>query len=259
MPNFRQLYSSIMPTWLSRRYGERFVGAIAYHADIFGEAFSQAIRTPWVRYGPPDALAPMGEDAGIERAPKETDDQYRERLITKWILWEESATELFAANALAPFGVPAASCNVVADFEWSADPASTFWSRWWLILDGLNYELPWQLLEWGGPTWSQWGQGNTCGIYTWGTTATQGEIQAVIRFLCKWKSAHEVGVCVLLDYGGHIWGAPPPWGAPKTWGGEVVCWPLGSFWGDKYAIISWGSPFPYNGATPANWGIKFKI
>lgn len=255
--NFRQLLEFISPPWLSLGFGQRFVGSIGYLADILSESFSQAIKAAWITRGPGDALPDMGDDSNIERTPKESNDQYRARLQDRWRLWEESATEDFAANALEPYGVPPDAVNVIADYEWSPDP-STHWSRWWIVLDGLNETLPWQELDWGGPTWASWGQGNENGLFTWGSTATQVEIRSIIRFLCKWKSAHEVGVCLFLDFGGHIWGAPPPWGAPKTWGNDVVCWPLGSFWGTKYHIISWGDPFPFNGASPAEWGIKFK-
>jgi len=252
---FRELLYDISPTWLQNAIGERFVGAIGYTSDLFAQAFFESIRVSWIRSAPPDALGALGEDSGIERVPKETDQQYQARLFDRWDQWIESATELFAANTLAPFGVPAAAVDVVADYEWSADPASTWWSRWWIIIDALNHEVPWSVLQWGGPTWQQWGQGNDCGAYTWGSTATQPEIGAVMEYLAKWKSAHEVGVCLYLDFGGHIWGAPPPWGAPKTWGGDVVCWPLGSFWGTKYATVNWGGSAPYNG-TAALWGIK---
>ena len=252
MTNFRGFAFNNSPAWLRAFFGERFIGLTeGLGADLLAEGATEAIKAPWLRSdtSPNDALPSVGTERDIPKAPAETNPQYRARLLDAWRLWEQAATQPFAANALAPFGVDPGSVLLIPDYAWNPDPASTHWSRWWLVL---SPPLPWTLAIWGGIPPGNWGQG----AWTWGTNAPQEDIFAIIRFLCKWKSAHEIGVEVILDFGGHVWGVGT-WGAPRTWGSDVVKWPLGYFWGPKYPFYSWGDVGPYN--LPASyWGGKIK-
>ena len=254
MVTFREFAEAISPPWLRGYWGERFMGGLALLYDYWAEGTSEALKAPWMRQtsSPSDALIPAGEDASIEAAPAETNAHYRARLVDKWNLWERAATVVFADNALEPFGIAQASTLLKANYEWVADPASTHWSRWWVVLlpDSISgATLPFTAETWGPEVWGDAG--------TWGSSATQSDIFAIIRFLCKWKSAHEIGVRVILDYGNALWGLGT-WGT-GTWNGDAVFWELGRFWGTKYKSTTWGGDDPYDSGTTALWGAKLKV
>ena len=247
--NLREYTERISPAPLTGFWGSRLmVGLFGFFSDLGAEALEQAITIGWVKRAllPTDALAAIGSNANIERVSGESTAAYRLRLIDKWELWEESATGTFAENALAPFGVSAASVTVNTIRDWTPDLTGN-WSRFWIILEGAD--LPWSELEWGAFTWGT-------PELTWGTSASQEEIFGLIRLLCKWKSGHEVGVEVILLFDGFIWGGPgKTWGS-FTWGSDgVVRWPLGRFWGS----FIWGEPEPYRPQFGRVWGGKIKV
>jgi hypothetical protein len=254
--NFVDTAKAIRPGWLSLFWGERLTGTLwGFFADLIAQAASEAVAAPWLRSptSPGDALGPAGADANIERAPGETLAQYRSRLLDKWRLWQEAATVLFARNALAPFGVPEDEITLIAKRDWEPDGNEESWSRFWVHLDNPS---PWSELVIGAFTL---GDGSTVG-----STATLEQVCAVVFFLSKWKSAHEVGVYVIVDWttpGDGVWGIGE-WGAPLSlWEDRVAYWPLGRFWGaDPGPVVpgAWGDPDPYDAAYLAPWGAKVR-
>ena len=259
MSNFRDYVRAISPPWMRGPWGERFTGGLAYLWDLWATGTAQALKAPWLRQStsPDDALGPAGDDAGIERAPGELAAQYRARVLDKWDLWERAATVDFADNALSPFGIAKASTLLIGHFEWVADPDSTHWSRWWVVLrpDVITGEtLPFTAETWGTGVWGDAG--------TWGSSATQTQIFAIIRFLQTWKSAHEIGVRVILDFDDSVWGVGV-WGVDGsgygTWNNGAVFWELGRFWGTKYHSTTWGGDDPYDSGTVALWGAQLKV
>src|SRR5690606_29819463 len=150
-------------------------------------AKAHLLRTP---DSPPDALPLIGAERQIERAPAETDAQYRARLLAGWTLWGEAGTPSFAANALAPFGVPESAVTVrYTPDGWQGDLNVDNWSRFWVILTGPD--LPWEILICG--TGWRCGDDITCG-----TTARPVDVAAIRRFMRKWKAGHEIGVRVIF-------------------------------------------------------------
>ena len=254
--NFRQFVESLLPTWLDKpdAFGQRFAGGVlGFAVDMISEASSQAIKAGWVKQAssPDDALPSIGQNFNIEQVPGETNVEFRARLSDTpgaWELWEEAATVLFAENTFAAFGI--ASSQVIL----ATRVLETFgnWSTWRIALVP---PLPWAEATWGGTPWALWGLNSQ----TWGTDATQTEIFGVIKLLCKWKSAHEVGVDVVLNYDDHVWGFGT-WGAPKTWGTNgVVRWVLGRFWGSQFKPHSWGDKETYRPQFDAVWGGKIRV
>jgi hypothetical protein len=255
--NIREYVASISPPWLSKAnaFGVRFMqGMIGLVADLFLEASHQALKAPWIKQStsPDDALPSIGNNFNIEQVPGETNAEFRDRLTVNpgaWELWQEAATRLFAENALAPFGVPAGSITLVSRSAWDPDDVPENWSRWWLILQP---PLPWDEAEWGDRRWGA--------PETWGTDATITEIAGIIKLLCKWKSAHEVGVEIILLYDdGELWGLGD-WGAPEIWtANDVVRWPLTRFWGSRWKSRSWGDKETYRPQFDGVWGSKIVI
>lgn len=248
--NFREQLEAQSLPWMLRFYGIRFFGAaIGLVTDTIMQAASLALRAAWLKdsTSPDDALPFFGEERQIAQVPGETNAQYRVRLADAWDIWKQAGTTSFAAVTLAPFGVDAASVQIVADRDWVADPGSTHWSRFWIVLAP---PLPWELTLWGDAG-DQWGDGRT-----WGSDATEGEVSAVRSQLCKFKSAHEIGVFVVLNFSNQVWGLGS-WGdAGKVWGTDVVRWPLGRYWGTKYKFRVWGDVSALDPSKPSVWGGK---
>ena len=258
--NFRAFVQSLLPTWLTKPdgFGQRMsVGVIGYTADLIAEANSQAIKAGWVKQdsSPDDALPGIGENFNIKQVSGESNAAFRARLTNTpgaWVLWQEAATDQFVINALAPFGVDPSQILLVARVL----EAVGNWSTWRVVLEPQpGLPLPWDEATWGGDPWGDWGTKSQ----TWGTDATQAEIFGIIRLLCKWKSAHEIGVDVILNYDDHIWGFGT-WGAPKTWGiNGVVGWVLGRFWGGDYKAHVWADKETYRPQLDAVWGGKIRV
>ena len=258
--NFRAFVQALLPTSLALpdAFGVRFaVGVIGYTADLIAEANSQAIKAGWVKQAssPDDALPGIGENFDIEQVSGETNTEFRARLSDTpgaWVLWQEAATDRFVINALAPFGVdPSQILLAVRALESVGN-----WSTWRVVLEPQPaLPLPWLEATWGGSPWGGWG----VGAQTWGTDATQAELFGILRLLCKWKSAHEVGVDVVLNYQDHVWGFGT-WGAPKTWGiNGVVRWVLSRFWGANHKPHVWGDKETYRPQLDAVWGGKIRV
>jgi hypothetical protein len=252
--NFRDFNEDISPTSLKlpNGFGVRFMqGFIGYFADLTAEAAAQATKCGWVRVStsPADALPSIGLNFNIPQAPGELDSEFRSRLSDDpgaWTLWEESATGDFAENALAPFGFDASDVELFTRNEWSLIRYSDSWSRFWIVVDPTGI-------------WDEdiWGVGNWADAGTWGSGATQVHIGGIIDLILKWKSGHEVGHSVILDYDGHIWGAAPTWGAPRTWGiSGVVRWPLTRFWDEE---SRWGEIDAYRTSLGRVWGGKIEF
>ena len=253
--NFRQYLEAISPSWLKipNGFGVRFMqGLTGYLADLSAEAATQAIKAAWVKSDtvPSDALASIGDNFNISQAPGEVNAAYKQRLTDEpgaWTLWEESATGDFAENVLAPFGVTAPSVELHTRNTWAAIQYPDAWSRFWIVIAP---PIPWTEDVWGVGFWGD-------GPGTWGSSATIEMIAGIIRLILKWKSAHEVGHSVILNYDDHVWGAGTVWGAPGTWDiNGVVRWPLSRFWDDDGV---WGDIEPYRPTLPGVWGGKIVI
>lgn len=261
--NFRELFDAISPPWLLKPdgFGVRFYqGMIGFLADLAAEAATQAIKAGWVNQAtsPEDALPSIGQNFNIEQVPGEDNVEYRARLYDTpgaWELWEESATILFAENAFAPFGVPASQVLFRAVKDWLV-PNPENWSRFWIILqDTVAFPLPWIEATWGGAVWGTWGT-----QATWGSSATQAEIEGALKLICKWKSAEEVGVEIILQFAsGELWGEGT-WGAPRLWSSTgIVRWPMTRFWGAQFKPTVWGDNETYRPQFKAVWGGKIRF
>jgi hypothetical protein len=239
---------------LSAHYGERLLGVLALGADLTLEAHRLALKAPWLRTedSPDDALPLVGAERNMERAPAETNPQYRARLLDAWTLWgqggqrgdtSDADENNFAQNALEPFDVNPASVatHYEPDDGWDgANPDN--WSLFWVIL---TEPLPWTRELWGNDgTWGNDG--------VWGIGTTPAVVSALRRFLTKTKAGWELGVDLIIDWGDDVWGTPGVWGSDE-WGGDVSRLPLGRLWDSDG---TWGDPHPTVVGKPDVWGGK---
>ncbi len=88
---------SQVPRWLKGFWGSRILYAIGLFIDDLGDTIDQGLKFsfPYPGSGPGNALALIGQDRGIIRGPKETDDTYAKRL-TYWRLSRRRKGNAFA-------------------------------------------------------------------------------------------------------------------------------------------------------------------
>ena len=236
--NFREYIAAFAPPWLAKGFGERLLGAFGFFADIHAESASEAIVASYVNSAtsPSDALPGIGANANLERIDLATDGAYRDFLANKWDVWEDdSATRRFAERAVEQLGIEPSQVTLLTPID-GASFTGDGWSRWAVVL---TEPLPW--LEGVGPT--------------------NDEIFGVMRLLCKLKSAHELGLEVILLYGAAtIWGAGT-WGAPRVWtsAGTIYRFPLARRWGADFPFATWNADDHYRPAFKDIWGGKIRV
>ena len=122
---------SYCPPWLLGVWGTKWAELLVLvkggGADLSTRA--TVLRTPLV--GELDTYPHIGRTKRLLRAPNETDDSYRLRLIQSFDLWDVSGTETAIDMAFAAAGLTA---NVVEDFETGG--ALGHWARFAVYIDG---------------------------------------------------------------------------------------------------------------------------
>lgn len=249
--NFRTYFETIGPPWTHRYYGERLWGALGLMCDLVAEGATQAVRASWLKADtfPADALPIIGHERQIERVQPDTNAAYRTRLMQAWDLWTEAGTPGYGGWVFEPWGIADADvyARAQAPDGWCVGSPTADISRFSLLVD--DPSPAWTQALWGTapPTW---------GIgWTWGSSATLSDIQAVYKLVWAYKAAHEVPIMVVLAWG-DCWG----WGAwgTGTWLTESIYWEMGQYWGGSTGhrhFDVWGGVSAYD-ADPAVWGTR---
>lgn len=196
------------PPWLLGEWGERLMIVLGIAKEVQSQRTRDAVKARFVHLAPVDALPDLGKDRKMLRAPGETDDGYRERLLNAFDIWATAGTE---AGLLELFRVAGAT-DVTIWEDQDVGGALGHWARFAIyVAEPHPYTAPktWGSFAWGDGTC--WGFGDDAAItYT----------KEVIR---RWKPAHTrcVGIAVVwagvdglsiirIDDGAAVAGAPPP-------------------------------------------------
>lgn len=82
---FTRFISAIMPQWLQKNWGNRFVGALGLMGDLVVEGARQAVRARTLQSDTPFGyLAHLGYNFAIGRLPTESETSYRAILADAW-------------------------------------------------------------------------------------------------------------------------------------------------------------------------------
>ncbi len=192
------------PAWLRGPVAARIRAAIGVALDHGFDVLKQAVRARFVQTAPADALSDLGDERHIEQYPGDTTDTYRARVLLAWDLWQQGGTAAAIIAALTSIGFTsvriytANGSAMPGEGVWPPDSDASNWSRFWVLIDVSGSEsnpFDWQRVLWADG--HKYGAG-----WTWGSTATRGQVQLVRRVVLTWKAAHEVCAGIYIDLPG---------------------------------------------------------
>jgi len=176
--SFRQYMIELAPPWLRGRWGEAWNGTVGLAMDMVAEGAMQAVKARFIKQAPADALPYAGTDRQIERAPGESDETYRARLLQAFETWQLAGTNKGILAALAVIGYPKA--KIFESHDWF--PTDPRWWRFWLVIDPPHAFTSWKL-----------GDGTKLGMKLLGLDAKdKTALDLLRRVVRKWKAAHTV-------------------------------------------------------------------
>lgn len=177
------------------------------------------------REAPADALARLGADVGIDRAPSEEDTSYRARIAAAWESWSWVGTRYGITEAVGLLGVGLPAVIAWRDLPWDAN--ATRWARLRIAFRG---RAAWVGAPWG--TW-KWGELAPQPIEDADPATVRVQLRRILR---QWINARDRVEVVQIDRGGLLWGRFP-------WGGGSYSSTIATYWGPP----AWGS-------SEATWG-----
>lgn len=93
MPSFETYQSeTLAPGWLRDPAGSAFLKAHGARKDAHVALLKEAAKCGFPSTCPPDALALLAAERGIDRGPTETEAAFRERVRRAWDLWRWAGT-----------------------------------------------------------------------------------------------------------------------------------------------------------------------
>ena len=187
--SFADSLVTLVPPWLRRTIGGPFLLGLGDELDVVRDLTAEASDARFPRATRPTALAPIGLDRRILRAPGETDANYATRLRRCFTFWDASGKEAGIVAAFAAAGLVA----LVVENQATAN-AFGHWARFAIYADGTGvFSAP--------PTWDSfdWDDGTR-----WDFTASDGALvdylAAVIKLL---KPAHTRCIGLVIARDGH--------------------------------------------------------
>lgn len=186
---------ALAPPWLRGRWGEAWHRAHGLVLDMVAEGAVQATKARLLRHGPDDALPYAGADRQIERAPGESTESYRARLLGAFETWRLAGTNKGILSALAVIGYTKAA--IYESHGWF--PLDPEWWRFWLVLDPPSGFSTWKLSD-----------GTKLGEKIVGLDKLGADAKAAItllrRVVRKWKAAHTLCIKVIVVLSGKLIG-----------------------------------------------------
>lgn len=199
---FRGMHEALAPEWLRGDEGTRVLWTLEFMADTYAERAKLGMLASCPSNAPEDALPYLSRDRKIIRGIGEPSAAFRARLLT-WLDDHKTRGNPYALlNQLRTYlgaGVRVRSVDMRGNwftierdgtrsclinqnnFDW--DGLSTQWSRFWVIVYPTAAGVPWaEQAAWGaGQSWGE--------MDSLGTTATQAEIDGMMRIIREWKPA----------------------------------------------------------------------
>lgn len=207
----------LAPPWLRTGAGEAWLTALGDAKDALEARVRAAVKARFVATAPPDALAVIAAERGIERGVAETLESWRERTRASWDIWPWAGTPTGVLRALSYAGYPNVSLitgtgrahtldgslNVVTTLAGGSMP-SGFWNGFRVLFTA---PLP--------ASWSP-------------TLPANGsdEVNTIRRLVKRWKPGHAIFEDIVVIQG-TVWGFPATqtWGqGGLVWGGATTVW-----------------------------------
>jgi hypothetical protein len=214
-----------------RFYAKNIFRWLYCHALIADAALELILQAAIVRFpgiGTETALSRMARDRGIRQGFAETSESFAERLLD-WLDAHKRAGSAFEVmrqvqgylgpkkprirhvitkgppypvsvwRTLNTDGTTETAIKAV-NFDWDGlDTDNTYTSRAWLIIYSVSPENPWDTDgDWDSTAASTWDEDELIG--TWGSTATQAQIQGVRDIIRDWKGAQSLYQEVIISF-----------------------------------------------------------
>lgn len=230
LTTFRDALREISPSWLKRGRAEKFLYAFGVHIDLLGDSLVAGVKSRFPGLYSDDSLPVIGKERRIRRGRNETNEVYATRLL-RWLddhrvrgghvallaqLYAHFAPSNFQIDLVyysgRAFSMDTDGEVTWTDIDWSPDPETARWARWWLF-----YDWPTSVGDDG-----LWGDAGTFGDGgVWGSDLTETEVTDLRMVPKEWNAAHALGKVVLLPDGAELWGFPAgTWGDAGVWGGD---------------------------------------
>jgi len=237
-----QYLGLVTPAWLKGLWGQRWINALGGKQDALVTHAKDGTKSRYPDIAPSGALPYIGDERGIEKAPGESDADYRLRLWGAWETWQWSGTSIGVYNGLVTCGLTVSDWLGTPWWSWlstwpetghvwimnaadwtdcpDGDDDPAHWARFWVVIDGYAEGFS------SDGTWGSGGTWGDGGAWGFGSSPTAAEVERWKRVIRKWKGAHATcpAILVITSSGswGDVWGMPGVWGGSGTWGGSVV-------------------------------------
>ncbi len=206
-------------------WGRKWIASMASLADLTLEGARQASIADSPADCPGDALDYVGADSDIERNPSEGGPAYRVRLVNRFLTHERGARagvdgyESGVALSLVDLGHEDVRALDLGHGWVFDENVSNPW-RFWIVIDQAH---PWNELIAGDDV--------IAGDLTAGITMPYSILRQIRRLIRKWKSAHAIGVRIIVIFSGIIAGEDTFASDTTICGCESVELPIGRICG----------------------------
>ncbi len=246
MPGYHTLVDSLAdatPPYLRGRWGSLWITALGGVLNDLRDRAKYSVKARFILDCPSDAVAPLGRERRIDRAPGDTDDVYRSRVDAAWATWRWSGTDEGVYQGLASVGLTVATwvsqdwgawptnwpvdSNVwiVSARQWGTPPGGDddpeHFARFWVVVNA--YAEGWVL---DTDLWSDPGNYDDGGVWDL-VTPDAAVFDALRQTIRKWKHSGRTCPAILAIASGggwaDIWGPLGCWDDSDegVWGGDV--------------------------------------
>lgn len=240
--------------WLDDATGQGFIGAIAADHDTASRELKDAVLMREPLLAPVDALAPLGRDRYVPRAPAHTDATYAAWLDQAPDLWQVAGCEAGYVNVFVPYGFSSATVLVLSNHEVSGawDGNTVAHSRVFLFLDSrlgpFRSDRTWPEADGDAEPDDVWVEDEGPTTPTWDSTATAADLSYFRETIVLWKGdgAYPTSIAVWLNDNmpDGYWDSPGLWpeddgdaGLGDVWVEDENCeplyWTVGNVWGQE--------------------------
>jgi hypothetical protein len=228
--DFRDLLTTISPTWFKRGIAARFLYVIALHFDALADMVDAAVRLRFPGGYGTENIPYLSRERRIRRGINEADQVFVARL-RGWLDAHKDRggpypmlEQLYAHYRYSdqwPFKIhliytSGARFVLNADGSVTRDAGSFTtglgvddWAHWWLV-----YEWPDTIADdgiWDDP--GTWGDGGV-----WDSALTPAQVTDFRLIPTEWNNGHCYGIIVVLSPGQALWDAPEEiWDSGGTW------------------------------------------
>jgi hypothetical protein len=209
MTRFRRIHRALAPRWLTLGEGDAVGMSIGIVVDAAAQRAYEGTLARFPQHCPDECLPLIGRDRLIVRGIDEAAEGYAERLVG-WLDAHRGRGNPYAlAEQLRAYCQADVRVRTVdargnwytidrdgsrsfvlntGSWLWDGTPAAPEWARFWVIIYPTAAGEPWS----EGPDWGDvdlWGGAWGTPGYTWGSTATPGQVAAVRAIVSQWKPA----------------------------------------------------------------------